>query len=296
MKLIFVFAFLVSCASNKTEHTTYKEVNNIKNSDFKPVKQVRYRKSQDKYDNVKLPETSITNKESIQRVVKYEGDFKLTDDIGQIANLCYQKKFKQAFVEVRKVNRKYINNPILWNQVGTCYLLDNDRRKALLFYNKSLGIKSNYAPALNNLGVMYFREGDHSRALVAFKKAIKSGSFNTVPRMNLAYLFLTYGLYDDAIELVEGLSKVNTKDVDVSNILGTAYLMKNDIKKSVSYFSKIDSDFLEQANYGVNAALASHLGGNTDQAVDIIDDLDEKTIGSWSSYLSDVKRFIGVKK
>ena len=90
---------------------------------------------------------------------------------------CYAKNFEQAFKVAESVYDSHQNLPTYWNQVATCYLLQGNERKALLFYNKALEVTPQYVPALNNIGVMYEKNGQDQKALVALQRALKNGKF-----------------------------------------------------------------------------------------------------------------------
>lgn len=293
--IILTSILITSCASSPVT-TSYDDVNKIKEDDFKPVKQVRYKKSDDKLNNVESEFSAALNEESLERVFRYDGSVDSKGPLGEISTFCYQNKFTEAELLIKQYNKMYLKNPIFWNHVGTCFLLKGERRKALLFFNKALSFKSNYAPALNNLGVMYMKEKDYSRALVAFKRARKSTDFSKTPRFNLSNLYLNFGLYDKVITHASTLDEENLKDVDVLNMLGTAYLMKNDFKSAIKFFSRIDSDYLVKGRFGINYSLALFLNGNKEKAINSFNDIDEKMNSNWNKYYRSVKNLLGVSK
>lgn len=294
MKPLISFSILVilaSCAG--TKKASNKSVSDITNSDFKPVKSVRYKKSDDSFKQVKSKYSEELNKESLERVFLYDGDFDEKGTLNQISKLCHEKDFEDAYEIVRENSKKFIKNPIFWNHVGACFILEKDYRKALLFLNRALSLKGNYAPALNNLGIMYLRKGDFSRALVALKRAKKSSRFSKTPLFNLAALYLKFAQYDLAITTLKPMAKGNTNDVDVLSMLGTAYLMKNNFKSADFWFSRISSDFLEYPNVGINYALNSFKLGKSEEAKKILNDVSIKENKNWKPYLDEVKAIVG---
>ena len=271
------------------------DIKNVKDADFNPVKQIKYRRSSDILKGVKSKYSDVSNNESIDRIYKYDGDIELKGVMGEISRLCYEKEFKEAFELIKSQSRAYLENSIYWNQVGTCYLQEGNLRKALLFYNKALSLRKNYAPALNNLGVMYVKKNDFPRAMVAFERARKTRKFSRVPRLNLANLYLSYGLYDHALSEVNVLKSLTKTDVDVQNISATAQLMKNNVKQSLKEYGRIERDFYEHPKVGLNYALALYLNKDTEKAIDVFEDVDLKIDNSWSSYHSQIKSVLGVK-
>jgi len=129
-----------------------------------------------------------------------------------------------------------------------------------------------------------------------FKKAKKAKAFSRTPRINLANLYINFGLFDKAISELNALYNVSKKDIDILNLLGTAHLMQNDVSKSLSYFSKIDKDFFEDPRFGINYALSLYANGKEEDARDILDDIEFKNLRNWKSYFEEVKNYIGVRK
>lgn len=294
MRLLIVLLLMVGCATSSKKKSV--SVEDIKDEDFKPVNKIKYSRADDKFIEVESKLSDALNEESLQRVFTYGGSVEIKGVMGQIGKFCYQGKFSEAYQMIRDNNKAYNDNPIFWTQVGTCFLLDGKRRKALLFYNRALSLKGDYSPALNNLGVMYMRDKDYSRALVAFERARKNAAFGKTPRYNLANLYLSFGLYQKAESHLLTLSQVSKQDVDVLNMLATSYLMQGKVDLALNNFEKIDDDFWEDPKVGINYALALFLKGNKSKAKDVFDDIDKKASGIWKPYYQTVAKFIGVKK
>ena len=286
---------LASCATHKVEKRTFSDVDDIKESDFIPVNLVPYSKGQDTYSQSKEDLHSILASESLQRAVKFDEDYAKVNTLGEVSIACYENNFQKAKALLQGMTRTYHKNPMFWNTAGVCASLEGQRRKALLLFNKALGLKKNYAPAYNNLGVMYIGEEDYSRALVAFEKAKKLGTLSRTPRFNLAHLYLYFGLYDKAIQNASSLVQVSSVDVDALKMIATGYLMKNDVQNSLKYFSQIKSSYLSREDIGINYALALYLSGDKVKASDILSDVDLSKSKDWLSYFNDVKKIIEVK-
>ena len=291
---LLMILVLVGCAS-KPQVRKKVDPNEVKAEDFKKPLQSPYQDDADTFGKIGEESSMATNDESLQRLDEPD-DIKINSTLDEIIVACYEKKFEQAFSLIQTHHDKYKEHPIFWNQVGTCYMLQGNRRKALLFYNKALEYKTSYAPAYNNLGVMYRLEGDDAKALVAFTRSKKSNDFAKSPRLNLAQLYLEYGLYNQAISMLRALEKIAPNDVDVLAGLASAHLMKGEIRNSLSYFKKIDNDFWERPHVGVNYAYASYLNGDKSMAHKIIDEVKIESLGDWATYYQQVTKIIGVKK
>lgn len=288
--MLFIFA---SCSS-KPKIKKKVEINDVKASDFKKVKEVRYDTDKDLFSKIDKKDSEALNDESIQRLDD-PNDVDSKSILDEIIVKCYNKEFDDAFAIIQENHDKYKQHPIFWNQVGTCFMLQGNRRKALLFYNKALEYKASYAPAYNNLGVMYRFEGEDPKSLVAYTRAKKADKLAKTPRFNLAQLYLEYGLYNQAISMLKGLYLISNNDVEVKAGLATAYLMKGDLKESLSYFKNIDDDFLAKPHIGINYAFASFLSGDKEQAKNIFEEVNSKALGTWNHYYKEIKNRIGVK-
>lgn len=295
MKILFpllVVLALSGCSSPKVKKRV--QVDDVSAEDFKKDTEVKYDDDKDRFAKIDKKDTEALNDESIQRLDD-PGDIDVKSILDEIIVKCYNKDFKEAFALIQQNHDKYRQHPIFWNQVGTCYMLQGQRRKALLFYNKALEYKTSYAPAYNNLGVMYRAEAEDPKALVAFTRAKKASNFAKTPRFNLAQLYLEYGLYNQAISMLKGLHNFSANDVEVLAGLGTAYLMKGDLPTSLDYFKKIDNDYYEKPHVGINYALAMFFAGKKEQAIDLLEGVNREKMGIWKNYYKQVAQRIGAK-
>lgn len=290
LSLLLILLVITSCASSsKNSESADVDLDDVSNEDFRKDKAVAYKAGEDYFKKVDSRYSDALNDETIQRVDKFGGDVELKNVVSKIVRLCYDKEFEDAEELIKENQEAYRSNPAFWNQVGTCYSLQKERRKALLFYNKSLEFDTNYAPALNNLGVLYRNQGEDQKAEVAFKRAIKGNNFAKTPRFNLAHLYLKYGLYNFALKELRVLERVSKNDVDVLTGLATAYLMNGESKRALAYFDKIDPDFYEYPYIGINAAFANFLEGNKEKAKDIIEDVDTDKLKELKAYYKTIK-------
>ena len=292
--LPFLILFLFAGCSSTPKVKKKVKVDDVTKDDFNKEAEVRYDDNKDSFAKIDKKATEALNDESIQRL-EDPGDIEVKSILDEIIVKCYNKDFDSAFTLIQANHDKYKQHPIFWNQVGTCFMLQGNRRKALLFYNKAFEYKSSYAPAYNNLGVMYRSEQEDPKALVAYTRSKKTNSTAKTPRFNLAQLYLEYGLYNQAISMLRGLYNFSNNDVEVKAGLATAYLMKGELKQSLSYFEKIDDDFYERPHVGINYALASFLDGKKEKAIDIYEDIKAENLGQWKSYYREVGKRIGAK-
>jgi tetratricopeptide (TPR) repeat protein len=309
MKNIFkllLFSVLFSSCSNMLTKSNKKieaelteaEMERIENEDFLPRKEVRYRVNLDHFDikDDSADNTDSLLSESIARI----SDFKLKeisnsskeDPISKIISLCYQQEFKQAELVMDTIYKKYKSHPSYWNQIGTCYFLQNNLRKALLYYNKARSFSKRYAPAINNLGVIYQKQGLEQKALLAFKKASQLSSFSLTPVFNLAQIYLKYGFSRRARKLLEVLLIKGAQDHEALTGIAVSYLQENKLTKALEYFNKIPNNKKSSAEIGINYSLTLKLLGHNQQAISAFENISTSKLGNNSSYYKNVSLYV----
>ncbi|MCY4644337.1 MAG: tetratricopeptide repeat protein [Bacteriovoracales bacterium] len=297
--LITLSVLFSSCASNRVRDG--KDVDDITNSDFKKETLVRYNKNEDYYDVFDFPKSlkdsllAETLQRSSSMLLRSPAEEKngreVESEILKLASLCYKGEFEEAFSIVDNLYRRYKKHPGYWNQVGNCYFLLNDLRKADLFYKQALKYDKKYAPAYNNIGNIHIKRGEYEKSMAAFEKAYKLEPYSLTPIYNLAQIYLNFGVINKAENLFLKIERKRSGDPSVLGGLATIYLFKNKITESISFFKKIPSDNLENPSIGLNYAVALKVLGNHDDAQDIFDDVSNNR-PEWREYYEKVKRFV----
>lgn len=292
--LFFLLAVVVGCSSNSTNKKRV-ELDELTDEDFKSPKQVLYNRKDDKFKAVTEEGRSVLNAETLARLDD-PSDLEAKGIVDEITIACYEKDFEKAFALIKSKSSSYKRNPIFWNQVGTCFMLKGERRKALLFYNKALEFKSSYSPAYNNLGFMYKLDGEDQKALVAFTRSKKSNRYARTPLFNLGNLYLEYGLYNQAISTLTGLHNLDKKDTDVINGLAVAYLMKGNYSESKKFYKKLDPDLFEKPNFGINYAYLLYRQNKIHESRELLKNVDMEKESEWKNYYMKLSTLVGVKR
>ncbi|MBM4354385.1 MAG: tetratricopeptide repeat protein, partial [Deltaproteobacteria bacterium] len=95
-------------------------------------------------------------------------------------------------------------NVVALNTRGLIYLLKGELQIARwIFENKVLTLDKYSTEAYNNLGLTYFQLGDTPKAVVNFQRAIGVNQENLEARLNLAAVYLNYLNYHAALEQYE---------------------------------------------------------------------------------------------
>ena len=288
---------MYSCASSQKDDNLDFEFDSISNEDFKVIEEVPYREHEDVFEEVEINDDSLV-KESMARVPEPKlivVENKVSNVISKGISLCYRKQFEMAFEIFDKTYFEFKNHPSYWNQIGTCYFLKGETKKAFLYYNKARDLNPNYVPAINNHGVIYQQEGDHYKALKVYEKASKLNSFVLTPLFNIGQLYLRYGFAEKAKDIFKSLLNKNPSDVDALNGIAMSYFLLGNVSTAVVYWQKISSESREEPYIGLNYAVALKMSGKKQEAVSVFDKVNDNKLGQLANYYKKVKNYIGVQ-
>lgn len=166
---------------------------------------------------------------------------------------CFSGNIIDDLKELRSQLDKRKDEPQYWNQIGTCYYLNQDYTKAEYYYQLSLGtaekLNHTYAPALNNLGILNVKLGHYIQARDYFRKSLK-GNRNHTPRYNLALVHLKYNKPEKAIKLLTRFPHQDSSDPDLNFNLAYTYYLLGDFKQCRYHLSKMGAyDSRSDAHY-----------------------------------------------
>lgn len=294
--LLFIALSFVGCASNKPKEKK-DELGSLTNDSFKMPPAKLYQIVDDFIGEKVSDEPNVLKQESIAKVPEdeVEAPEDVKGDINKILVSCYHKKFDQGFAMIDALYKEYRKNPIYWTQVGSCYLLQGSKRKALLYYNKAREVKKNYAPPINNIGVIFQKSGFDQKALKAYEEAKRLSSFSLTPLFNLAQIYIDYGFIEEGKTLFESMYRVDNKDQDVIYGLGFIYFVEGNYGKAASFYNNLEKKYYRTAGIGANVAYALALNGNKSDAKDVLEDLDLPRTNEEAQYVQNIKHFVEKK-
>lgn len=262
----------------------------LSNQDFKKTRPVAYTPTQDKYlvasgSGLGSETLSQLDSKSMGQVATEK------DPMSVMMAQCYRGDFENALKIADSIFNSYQKHPSYWNQLGSCHLLKGNERKALLFYNKSLEVKANYAPALNNIGVIYKRNGQDQKAHVAFEKASKSSRFAKTPRYNLAYLYLHNGIAEKALTLFTSLLSENSGDVEVLIGAANSNALSGRWEEALELFMRVPDAARSRSDVGLNMSLSAYQVNKKELARQILSKTDVAEVDR--AYAGKLRQVIG---
>ena len=294
--IVSVF-LLLSCASRRKSEG--KNIDEITNIDFKKEAPIEYDRNEDYYDifdSLGPIEDSLIE-ETIQRVASPDSNVEFNkgkdnqDNLSRLAATCYRNDFKDSIVIIDNLYRRYQKHSGYWNQVGNCYLLRGELRKANIFYKQAFKYNKNYAPAYNNIGNIHIQRREYEKALAAFKKAHELKRSALTPAYNLAQMYLNFGVVGQAQKLFLDIERQRPGDPSVLGGLAATYLFQGNVKTSLSYFRRISADNLERPSIGLNYAVVLALSGDKNSAIEVLNNVNNSS-SEWKKYYFKVKSFV----
>ncbi len=295
--VILSLQLVVSCSSTSKNKTAQEEKKDefywIENSDFVPPKLQKYRQKMDHFSGGNIA-ADVLSRESLSRATspRLESVAKEDQPIGQANSLCHQARYSDAQKVLRDNFLKFHKHPSYWNQVGICYFLKGEERKALLFFNKARELDSKYSPAINNLAVIYLKQGEDAKALEALRSIAKLDRKAKTPKFNLAQLYLRYGFFDHAFPLLTSLGQDAHNDVDVINGLATYHLSKGDYNKALQLYSKIPALYNSKPYVALNYALTLILSGKKEEAKELLGRIEVDKLDTLKPQYQKVKKLL----
>lgn len=196
---------------------------------------------------------------------------------------CYQGK-SEAKETLDMYKKQYLDKkdtPYYWLHIGNCYFVRDEWSKAEFYYrlateeSKSKIVKS---IALNNLGLIHFKYEQWEKGKTLIRESMGLAPKFKIPRYNMSQLYLQFGLYDKAIEILNDSAFRGHKDVDVNFSLANAYLYKGDLRMSAQYFQMIPQNHFTREDIAATYALFLIKNGKLKEAKKIMQDRDRSGV------------------
>jgi tetratricopeptide (TPR) repeat protein len=292
MLIIVSLIVFAGCSGNsKKEKKEQGDLDGLTNESFKWPAPKGYMAVDDFLDGNVADYDDVLKGESLSKIPKEEINRPSAVDksIDKAIVACYRGNYTLANNIFDALLKEYRKNPIYWNQVGNCFMMQGSKRKALLYYNKARGLKKDYGPPINNIGVIFERGGFDQKALKSYEESKKVSGFSLTPVFNLAQIYVKYGFIDEGRQLFESMIRINQKDQDALHGLAFVEFVNGDIKKSLALYDRLDRDFYRRPEVGVNLAYALALSGNKSKARDLLGDLGSTSNPSLNEYISKVR-------
>lgn len=214
-------------------------------------------------------------------------------EINSVMVLYSNSHFQKAVNQIKELNIKYPNEPLLFNLIGACYKELGHIDGASKMFESAIKIKPNYAEAYFNLGVVFKLLSREIDAIQCYKNAISINKNYPDAYNNLGTLLHELGHFNEAIESLEWAIAYKHDFAEAHNNLGNVLNDIGKVSDAINCFKKAISIDSYYTNAYFNLALAHKDMGNKQSYIKFI----EKTVllrpdwGDANFYLSQVKKY-----
>ena len=155
-----------------------------------------------------------------------------------VYGLYSKGKILEAIKQIKTLNEKYPNQPLLFNLIGACYKESGQLEGAAKMFRIAVSIESNYAEAYFNLGTVLNELDQKEEAVESYKKAININPNYYDAHNNLGNTLLNLGHIGAAIESLEWAVAYKHDFVEAYNNLGNAFNEYGIVDKAIENYKK----------------------------------------------------------
>ncbi|MEC7596713.1 MAG: sulfotransferase [Pseudomonadota bacterium] len=140
-----------------------------------------------------------------------------------VYGLYSKGKIDQAIKQIKTLNEKYPNQPLLFNLIGACYKETDQLEGAAKMFRIAISIEPNYAEAHFNLGVVLQDLDQKDESIESYKKAIAISPNYPDAHNNLGNIYIGLDQYEAGIESFEWAIAYKNDFAEAYYNLGNAY-------------------------------------------------------------------------
>lgn len=174
-----------------------------------------------------------------------------------LVSRCYKGESEDVLQEYREKFLKKDQDQEYWVHIGNCYFVSNQWSKAEFYYQLALDSKKTgiQALAMNNLALLSFKYEQWERGKDYLQKAMSLAPYSKVPRFNLAQLYIQFGHYKEALDLLNGSVFKGKRDVDVMFSFANIAVYQNDLDTAAKWFREIPESYLKREDIAITYSL-----------------------------------------
>ena len=160
------------------------------------------------------------------------------EQIDYVVDLYSHSKYEEAVVQIKILNEKYPNVPLLFNLVGACYKALGQLESSEKMFQKAVSIKPDYAEAHKNLGIVQKFLGQFEASIQSFKKAIFLEPEYSDAHFNLAKTLKECNKLDDALKSYQKVLSINPNFAHAHNNLGNIFKDLNQFENAINSYEQ----------------------------------------------------------
>jgi tetratricopeptide (TPR) repeat protein len=191
-------------------------------------------------------------------------------EIESVFGLYSNGKIHQAIDQIKILNQKYPNQPILFNLIGACYKSLDQLEGAAQMFNIAVSLNPNYSEAYFNLACIKQDLDFKEEAVKFYKKAIEIRPNYPEAHNNLGNVLRGLEDYKLSIESLEWAIAYKHDYFEAHNNLGSAFLDFGRVEDAIKSFKRALSYKPDYTRALFNLALAFKDQGNKKSWVKMI--------------------------
>ena len=193
---------------------------------------------------------------------------------------CYKGETDQVLKEYRELYLKKDQDPEYWVHIGNCLFVAEQWSKAEFYYHLASDSKKNHVKALamNNLALLSFKYEQWEKGKDYLQKAVGFAPNAKVPKFNLAQLYIQFGHYKEALDILNHVSFRGKRDVDVMFSFANIALYQNDLKAAEKWFKEVPSDYLRREDIAITYALYLIKKGQLEEAQSVLNERERSNV------------------
>lgn len=242
------------------------------------------------------PARNVLQKESYQRhpTSALNKIYDKENEISKALIECYKGNVNDGLKRLNLITIKNIKNNMLWLAKGNCYFQREDYKKAMFFYNlSSSNTKGNFfAPSQNNIAAIYIKNKNYHKAEIILEEIVKRKKRLLTPQFNLGIIYLKFNKYKKAQRIFTKLQKINSKDYDVSKLLGQVHLFSGEYQMAIKELNQIPDEMVDGQVY---LSLAYLKNNELSKSKDIADKTDFSGYPEFKKVIEIIRKHVGRK-
>ena len=198
-------------------------------------------------------------------------------EVDSVFALYLDNKFQNAIDRIKELNKKYPNEPLLFNLIGACYKGLGHLEGAAKMFQAAVAIKPSYAEAHFNLGAILKELGQNTSAVESYKKAIAITPNYPDAHNNLGTALHDLGQLEAAIESLKWAVAYKYDFAEAHNNLGNVLNEYGRVEAAIKCFEKAIAVKPDYAKAYFNLAIA------------------HKDLGNKEAYLNSIEKTVSIK-
>lgn len=166
----------------------------------------------------------------------YPDNIKVISEISNIYILL--NKFDKAIKFCLNYVHKNIFSEVILNNIALSYKKNNNYRRSLLYYKKSLKLNKDQYLILYNLGNLYSEISYFEKAKKCYLLCIKNNPIFIPPYVNISIIFSKQNNYKLSLKYLKYGLKLDNNNVNILENLAKVFLSLKDYKSAEIFFFK----------------------------------------------------------